>query len=291
MTESSLSIPRNNELDLLRLLLATSVVWHHIKITGFQALPYFIANIPAVPCFIFISGFLVANSFENSKSFYEYGFKRVRRIFPAYFLIVIAFGYIVWLLGGAMSLSGSGSLLNLLKYYFYNLIFLNFLHPCVFNALHPTQISDCAVNGSLWTIKFELIFYLSLPVIVFVVRKINPKICACLLALMLTFSSVTNSIYLVIFICFLSGVLLYHSKAVYLLSTIPLYVSPFVRQIALIIAVFACAYLIVPLFLSCLLFFVISFFPTHGKGVSIRVNTFGDLSYGIYLVHYQSSKY
>ena len=185
-----------------------------------------------------------------------------------------------------MSLSGSGSLLNLLKYYFYNLIFLNFLHPCVFNALHPTQISDCAVNGSLWTIKFELIFYLSLPVIVFVVRKINPKICACLLALMLTFSSVTNSIYLVIFICFLSGVLLYHSKAVYLLSTIPLYVSPFVRQIALIIAVFACAYLIVPLFLSCLLFFVISFFPTHGKGVSIRVNTFGDLSYGIYLVHY-----
>ena len=122
----------------------------------------------AVSGFFVISGFLITLSYDRSRNLKDYFIKRARRLLPAYILIIIlcAFG---------LSLISSLSLNNYFcngsfyKYIFSNLTFLNFLNPClpgVFNSNYA-----CAINGSLWTIKIEVSFYIILPVIIYFIKK------------------------------------------------------------------------------------------------------------------------
>ena len=157
-------IPRSNELDFLRLILATSVVFQHSRLASINTHMSWIERIPAVPLFILLSGLLVTESYSNSPSLVIYIQKRIRRIVPAYFAVVLLGGVLLWSVGMIYPVSGSGSIWQLISYYFYNIIFLNFLHPCVFDSSAFDEIKYCAVNGSLWTIKFELLFYLLLRI-------------------------------------------------------------------------------------------------------------------------------
>ncbi|WP_394335922.1 acyltransferase family protein [Flavobacterium hydrophilum] len=58
---------------------------------------------------------------------------------------------------------------NVYQYLGWNLIFLNFMHPCLPGLFENNLI--CAVNGSLWTLKVEESFYIVLPFIFYIIKK------------------------------------------------------------------------------------------------------------------------
>ncbi len=164
-------IPHKNNFDLLRLFLAFSVCFAHLaEATGISAfIPlrnYFYSGI-AVDCFFVLSGFLIFRSFQRSSTPLSYLNKRVRRIYPAYFTVVLLAAFLLPFLftekPGALLFSG-----DWFRYLLVNLGFVNFLQPDlpgIFTS-NPLQV----INPPLWTIKVEVMFYLSVPIIFMLLR-------------------------------------------------------------------------------------------------------------------------
>jgi peptidoglycan/LPS O-acetylase OafA/YrhL len=118
----------------------------------------------AVHGFFVISGFLIYRSYHHLPVWKEYLKKRFRRILPAYILVVGVAALALVLVSDKGILEYYTSA-QWWKYVLYNLLTLNFLQsdlPGVFQH-NPFNI---AVNGSLWTIKIEIGFYLFLPLLV-----------------------------------------------------------------------------------------------------------------------------
>jgi peptidoglycan/LPS O-acetylase OafA/YrhL len=160
-----------NNFDLLRFLFAGTVLLvHSYALSGYQQLgsiANFLSSAVAVKAFFVVSGFLIFMSFERSKTISAYAKKRIRRIYPAYFTVVIlcAIGLV------AVSSQNIGDYFSLswVKYIFANLTFLNFLQPTLPGVFDSNKLE--AVNGALWTLKIEAMFYLSVPLFVFLFRK------------------------------------------------------------------------------------------------------------------------
>ena len=278
-------IPRSNELDLLRLVLATSVVFQHAGLAGVNTHMPWVQRIPAVPVFILLSGLLVTESYLNSSSLVIYIQKRLRRILPAYISVVLLGGFILWSVGAVLSLPGSGSPLELAYYYLYNLSFLNFLHPCVFDSSAFAEVKYCAVNGSLWTIKFELFFYLLLPVILFFVGRISRFLCLCASIVLLVVTVFVSSIYLKTFICFLAGVLLSVSREHWLRGLMNIKIPSILRVLLVLVSTILIGGNL-PLPIAAIALVSMSFVGTQDTSRDLNFLRHGDLSYGIYLVHY-----
>ncbi len=157
---------RGNNFDFLRLALALLVVRCHGALVGLE-LPlvddrYFLGGRSAVECFFVISGFLIFRSWELSPKLGRYAEKRARRILPAYVFVVLACAMGLCLVS---ELSARNYFTNpdFFKYVGANLVFLGFLQnslPGVF-----TENFVDYVNGPLWTIKIEVMFYVCVPVI------------------------------------------------------------------------------------------------------------------------------
>jgi peptidoglycan/LPS O-acetylase OafA/YrhL len=156
---------RENNFDILRLMLAALVVLFHVgHLSGnslFDPLPRYFSGHLAVEGFFAISGFLIFASYERSSSLQDYFIKRAARILPGYWLstalcLAIAFYYGSFHVG---------------KFLFANLTFANFLAngvPGVFEN-NPSY----GLNGALWTIKIEVMFYILVPAIVWLCRRLN----------------------------------------------------------------------------------------------------------------------
>jgi len=164
-----------NNFDLARLALALIVVGGHSGLIGAQESVFFpvlqyCSGFFAVNCFFVISGFLVYRSYRLSKTTARYFEKRARRIYPAYFVIILA----SVILGLVMTTAPWSEFFSwkLVKYLLANLTFMNFAGgqylPGVFdgNAEHE-------VNAPLWTLKIEVMFYIAVPVIFWLTRRIK----------------------------------------------------------------------------------------------------------------------
>jgi peptidoglycan/LPS O-acetylase OafA/YrhL len=160
-----------NNFDLLRLLFAGIVLLvHSYELSGFRQLgviAHFLSSAVAVKAFFVVSGFLIFMSFERSASIASYAKKRIRRIYPAYFTVVIicAVSFIVF------SSKNMGDYFSFawIKYVLANLTFLNFLQPTLPGIFDTNKLAT--VNGALWTLKIEAMFYLAVPIFVFLFRK------------------------------------------------------------------------------------------------------------------------
>ncbi|HEY0565127.1 MAG TPA: acyltransferase, partial [Terriglobales bacterium] len=167
---------RPNNFDLARLLLASMVVlFHCAALSGSPALHLLrsVDRHAAVEGFFVISGFLIFASYERCRSVADYARKRAARILPGYWLstalclaIVFAFTH----------------RLHVLKFLIANLLFLNFLQPGVAGVFDRNP-ADAALNGSLWTIKIEVMFYVCVPLLVWLCRRFGrvPVLVACAL--------------------------------------------------------------------------------------------------------------
>ncbi len=103
---------KNNCFDLLRLLLALGVVYSHsYHVGGFGLEPLaqhskeqIILGVICVLGFFGLSGFLVTASFQNSRNVAVFALKRVRRIFPGFWVCLVVTAFVIapliWLVTG-----------------------------------------------------------------------------------------------------------------------------------------------------------------------------------------------
>jgi peptidoglycan/LPS O-acetylase OafA/YrhL len=122
----------------------------------------------AVQAFFVISGYLIFQSYEKSSSIKSYAEKRIKRIYPAYFVSVVGFALILGLIG-ELSFYEYISSQATWRYLFHNLTFLNFLAPELPGVFQENHIR--AINGALWTLKVEAAFYIAVPICVWLFRK------------------------------------------------------------------------------------------------------------------------
>ncbi|KCZ54013.1 hypothetical protein HY29_02795 [Hyphomonas beringensis] len=150
-----------NRFDFIRLGLASTVfVYHAIALSAlmpWRGLERSFAEAAeiAIQGFFIVSGALVAGSLFRSASLADYAGKRIRRLYPAYAVVV--------LVPALVSLVLTGDVMGVGKYLAANLVFLNFLSPTLPGLFEGNRFTE--VNGALWTLKIEVMFYLALPLI------------------------------------------------------------------------------------------------------------------------------
>lgn len=155
-----------NNFDLLRFFFAFVVFFVHaatLSSTKIDIPHHVVSSAIAVKSFFVVSGFLIFMSFQKSKSVSSYFLKRIRRIFPAYLFVILASIF----LGAVFTTLSANEYWSMgtFNYFFANMTFLNFLQPTLpgLFASNPIQV----VNGALWTLKIEVMFYIAVPLIVF----------------------------------------------------------------------------------------------------------------------------
>jgi peptidoglycan/LPS O-acetylase OafA/YrhL len=163
LNDSSYRLKSNN-FDLLRLTLAGVVcLVHAYQLSGFSELAFlgnFLSAELAVKAFFVISGFLIFMSYERSSNLRKYTKKRIRRIYPAYFTVIILCA--VGLFFTSTKSAHEYFSLPWIKYLISNLFFLNSLQPSLPGVFQQNHLQ--AVNGALWTIKIEAMFYVVVPI-------------------------------------------------------------------------------------------------------------------------------
>ena len=120
-----------------------------------------------VDAFFVISGFLIFMSYERTSSLRRYAIKRARRIYPAYLCIILLCAFGLFTLSGLPVDQYFSA--DWFKYLVANLTFLNFLAPSLPGVFENNLLQ--AVNGALWTIKIEVMFYCSVPLIVWFAQR------------------------------------------------------------------------------------------------------------------------
>ena len=163
---------KNNCFDFLRFFFAFDILLAHLWELSESKSLFFLSSITdssiAIKGFFVISGFLVAKSYTNTPSLKEYFIKRAKRILPAY-VFVILFATVLLSVFSNYSFYSYFTSISTYQYVAWNLVFLNFVHPCLPGIFENNLL--CAVNGALWTLKIEEGFYLILPLIFYLLAK------------------------------------------------------------------------------------------------------------------------
>jgi peptidoglycan/LPS O-acetylase OafA/YrhL len=160
---STPAFPRNNNLEWLRLIFAVQVVFVHAAEHLNFTIPPIVGHFPGVPAFFFVSGFLIYASYRNApgRRYFE---NRLLRLFPA--LVFVTLG------GMAVALGAHGwrDLINNFPTYMIWLV----AQTTLGQAYNPALFRDIGVgviNGSLWTLTTEILFYYSVPILVWMERR------------------------------------------------------------------------------------------------------------------------
>ena len=158
-----------NNFDLVRLLAALQVCIGHtinqLEITSLLEFEYYLDLFPGVPVFFIISGYLIAGSYENKTSVFQFYLNRAKRLYPALIaslalsvIIVLCFNvhfttneFIIWILS--------------------QLLLLNAYDPSFLSSFGAGKL-----NPPLWTILVEVQFYLLTPLVGMLICKSRYKI-------------------------------------------------------------------------------------------------------------------
>lgn len=174
--EKTLSL-RENGYDLLRLLLAVSVVYSHsYAVGGYGAetliklsKEHVILGELGVLGFFALSGFLVSASGERSASLASYMLKRVRRIFPGFWVCLAVTAFVVAPLiaiakGDNLSSfpwTGDDSALSYIARNFFLHVGQHSVGSVIWGSAWPGSI-----NGSLWSLLPEFCCYIAVAALV-----------------------------------------------------------------------------------------------------------------------------
>ena len=150
-------------IEALRGLAAVSVVIEHCWALANNSLSYGFGIIPGlgnwgVDLFFLLSGFLLADFFWSTphRTAREFYVRRFFRIAPAYYVCVGILALFFAQHALLFSRAGFKQLLALLTFT---------------QWLWPTTSTNLNVNGSLWTLTIEMILYLTLPLLAWLISK------------------------------------------------------------------------------------------------------------------------
>jgi peptidoglycan/LPS O-acetylase OafA/YrhL len=163
---------RKNNFDFIRLIAAGSVVYSHsfpvvygnnddepvyLLTTGQNTLGGI-----AVAVFFIISGFLVTQSFIRTKNVFTYMRSRALRIFPALAVMVLC---CVFFIGPLMSAANTPAYFRSPFTFLYLLNAFTYTGYSTLPGVFLSNQFPATVNGSLWSLPYELLFYICIPAI------------------------------------------------------------------------------------------------------------------------------
>lgn len=167
------NISRDNNYDLIRLIAALQVVLlhasHHLGLNIFPPLDQLLRLFPGVPVFFFISGMLVTPSLFRSQSLKSYSMKRIKRVFPALWLVLFI-SVIILISFGQIDLELLSRPL-IWVWFVCQATLVQFYNPSFFR-----DFGVGVINGSLWTIPVEVSFYIALPILVFIASRFKSSV-------------------------------------------------------------------------------------------------------------------
>ncbi|WP_108992944.1 acyltransferase family protein [Paenibacillus agaridevorans] len=283
---SELMDNRRNNLDLIRFLAATLVIFSHsypLVYTNNELEPlYFISNQKtfgelAVAVFFIISGFLITQSFERSSSSSRYFLSRFLRIFPG---LIGCLLFTVFIIGPLLtSLSLREYLTDPLTYnYFTGITLLPNLSPSLPGVFESNPFGNF-VNGSLWTLKFEFLFYIAVAV-AGSLKLLNKKIAGLLfiICLTLTFLDFSSNIHNLFMLgsYFIGGMLVYLFR-----DSLVINVNNAILSLVILISTTLLGYLEAGVAVAGT--YLIIFIGYQQKIVFPNFSKYGDISYGLYI--------
>jgi len=288
-------INRKNNFDILRLFGALLVIFSHsFALAGFgeHKVPFQVGSYGnlGVNIFMLIGGFLVTMSFLNRKNFFKYMYARCLRIFPGLLIVVLLTMFFLGPLVTNISL----------KKYFTSPETYNYIKTVGLYTTYPLNLPGVfnnnvypAINGSLWTLKYEFTFYILIG-LMGVFRILEKKYFSVILFLVVLLLSsqhvfldnvfLFNMLNLNVFLSFLTYFLLGSCFFIYR-KKIPLKKSMFLFCILILISAsllggFKNDY--VSLLLGYVLFYF-SFIDLEKIKSFFKIKKFGDISYGLYI--------
>lgn len=155
---------KKNNFDFIRFIAASLVIFSHaFPLTGNQDLLSAISNGQSdlghlsVVVFFVISGYFITQSYHFSKSIFHYIKARVLRIFPG---LIVAILISTFVIGPLVTIYSFGDYITDKGTYKYLEAIL--LYPMQWNlpGVFEKNIYPSSVNGSLWSIPFEFMFYI-----------------------------------------------------------------------------------------------------------------------------------
>ncbi len=281
-----------NNFDFLRFLFSLLVMIGHsmilsgtddFRIEFFAAMPNY-----SVYSFFVISGFLIYVSMERLQNNRKYFVNRAKRILPAYITVVVFFAFFLYFFSSLKFQDYFSA--EWWKYLGVNLIFLNFLQPCLPHVFADNYI--CAVNGSLWTIKVEVLFYLFVPVLFMLIKNASLKKKNLLLLLIYVLSilyfNIISSLGKYELAKQLPGCLSYFVSGIFLYLNLDTFKKHqwffIVPAIAIIILEKTVLHISI-MFPFSLAVVIIAF--AYSKRIPLSgFAKYGDISYGMYLLHF-----
>ena len=295
---SCYTIGRDNNFNLLRFFAATLVLFSHsfaLVLGSSSAEPLETTlNVTfgsiAVDVFFITSGFLVTASLLHRNNILDFIQARVLRIYPALFMAIIFSTFIVGLVFTTYSARIYLNDYEVYRFFVKNIILLDGIDYSLPGVFENVPFKN-AVNGSLWTLPFEVKAYITLALIGTFYLVFNRYIKRLYLEAFLVIIGLSglclyllnHYIYLVdpmslkLFAMFFIGSAYYILKdkvimslSMFLLLGTLILLSSFDKEIFFVVYTLSIAYVV--LFLA--------YIP---YGVIRKFNTLGDYSYGMYI--------
>ncbi|MCR5415877.1 MAG: acyltransferase [Pseudobutyrivibrio sp.] len=176
MTINEAAVGRKNNLNIIRLVAALMVLYMHslsvsigsqtADVVGILTQGKELAGGLAVDIFFIISGFLICRSYDRKKSVASYFWARFLRIWPLTCVVTLVCAFILGPLLTEYTYSQymHGDILGFLKNIYFDSS--NTLLPGVFNKHY-----NHSLNGSIWTLQYEVLCYILVALTAFVWRK------------------------------------------------------------------------------------------------------------------------
>lgn len=168
MINKNLVIPRKNGVNFIRYIFAYALIIFHYNILSGHDVFWLLQGGYRIKAFFILTGFLTFYSYFKHPGAKEFAKRRFKRLVPSYVFVVV-----VCFLGCSLlstySFSEYFTSLHSYKYLVSNLLFLNFVCPDLPGVF--TENQSTAINGSLWTMKIDIMFYVTVPLLYYLFRK------------------------------------------------------------------------------------------------------------------------